>query len=147
MEILIIITYLILTIVVGFIAKNKGRSSIGFVFLALLLSPLIVMFVLLIIGDSDDLKQQRLSEYEFNKKESNFSSSTNQSSSDKKYENLAKIGELVKNGLMTPDEFEIEKKKILSSQGNTSPESKTSNLKEYLEEKKKQSSLNDRFKK
>lgn len=43
----IIISWLVLTFIVAFIAANRGRSGIGFFFLALVLSPLISLVILL----------------------------------------------------------------------------------------------------
>ena len=48
----IIIPWLVLSIIAGVIASNKGRSGFGFFLLAILLSPLIGIIAALIVGEN-----------------------------------------------------------------------------------------------
>jgi len=58
----IIITWIALSIVAGVIAENKGRSSVGFFFLSLVLSPLVgVIAALIAKTDEKKLNEDKIS--------------------------------------------------------------------------------------
>lgn len=52
--------WFVISIVVGAVASNKGRSGIGWFFISLLITPIISLIILLCIGDSDEKKEASL---------------------------------------------------------------------------------------
>jgi len=61
MDILLLIVWVFFSVVAGHIAAKKGLSEIGFIFLSLLLSPLIgILCALLAAKDNDTLNKKRL---------------------------------------------------------------------------------------
>ena len=55
----IIIPWLVLSIIAGVIASNKGRSGFGFFLLAVLLSPLIGILAALIAGENKNIVEEK----------------------------------------------------------------------------------------
>jgi hypothetical protein len=112
--IILIPVWIIFSLVVSSTAKRKGRDAIGYFFLSLFLSPLFAMLVLLISGDSDKKRIAKLKEDELIKKRMSVNEpSVETNFSNNKLENLERLGNLLEKGVITKDEFEIEKKKIL----------------------------------
>lgn len=58
---MIIISWIILSILVGILANKKNRSGIGYTFLSLLLSPFIGLLVVLILGESEKKTTEKIS--------------------------------------------------------------------------------------
>jgi len=118
MEYIIIIPiWLILCSLVASAAKKKGRDGTGYFILALLLSPLIGIIILLISGDSENKIIEKV------KKEEKIRADVRNEDSEKdgiilstssKYEDLEKLGGLLEKGIISKEEFEVEKKNILS---------------------------------
>jgi len=52
--------WILLSFIMIFLAKSKGRSGFAWFFISLLISPLIAVIILLVIGDSDDKKFEDL---------------------------------------------------------------------------------------
>jgi len=68
MEIIGIIIWLIFCIFIGAIAKNKGRSGIGFFFLSLFLTPLIGLIAVLVVKSNvDEIEAKKISSGVFKK--------------------------------------------------------------------------------
>jgi len=68
MEIIGIIIWLIFCIFIGAIAKNKGRSGIGFFFLSLFLTPLIGLIAVLVVKSNvDEIEARKISSGAFKK--------------------------------------------------------------------------------
>jgi len=112
----IIIVWLISCYLISLLAKKKGRDAIGFFILSILISPLLTLIVLLIAGDSDEKRQEKVIEQEIIKTKISASSNSEFKTNTKsnKYDDLEKLGRLFKDGIISKDEFEIEKKKIFS---------------------------------
>ena len=55
----IIVLWLFLSLIAGYIAANKGRSGAGFFLLSLFLSPLIGIIVALVISSNDNRQQHK----------------------------------------------------------------------------------------
>ncbi len=68
MEFFFIIAWLVLAIFCGVYASNKGRSGVGFFFLALLLSPLVGFLVALAVSPNTNEIEQKSIETGDNKK-------------------------------------------------------------------------------
>ena len=60
----ILIAFLLIGLVPAFIAKNKGRSFMGWYVISILLSPLIGLIAILCLGESDEMRKQRIIEEE-----------------------------------------------------------------------------------
>ena len=130
MEIIIIALaiyiFLCYILVVPF-AKKKGRDGKAYFFLAFITSPIFALIILLIVGDSDTIRIEKVKQEEevraTIRKESDISFNTVTSSSER-YASLEKLGTLLEKGFISKDEFEDEKQKILSDnhvRNNTEP--------------------------
>ncbi|MEZ9862479.1 hypothetical protein [Vibrio breoganii] len=63
-----IILWVILSIVVGFIASGRGRSGFGYFFLSLIITPLLTLVILLVIGTNEKkIEEDQLSSGTFKK--------------------------------------------------------------------------------
>ena len=51
MEMLIVSTWVIVSLIVAVVANGKGRSGVGFFFLSLITSPIIALIILLVVGE------------------------------------------------------------------------------------------------
>ena len=123
MYILVLLIWILFSFLIASLASKKGRSGIAFFFLALLTSPILSLIILGVAGDSSHLIRKR--ENEQRAKEDRRRASTkrqeiieeeNSSNSSSVYENLGKIGDLLEKGVLTKDEFDLEKQKILGQQ-------------------------------
>ncbi|PIB13133.1 zinc ribbon domain-containing protein [Vibrio rotiferianus] len=56
---LVIILWLIFSVIVGSVAKSKGRSGLGFFFASLILSPLIGLIIVLVIQPNNTNVERR----------------------------------------------------------------------------------------
>ncbi|MEO8762184.1 MAG: SHOCT domain-containing protein [Bacteroidia bacterium] len=116
--VIVIAVWVIFCFLVASMAKKRGRDQADYVFLAILLSPLIAMIVLLIQGESDAKRLEKIKEEEevriSVKSPNTISAPVTAISSLAKYESLEKLGNLLEKGIITKEEFDIEKKNILS---------------------------------
>ena len=90
-----ILTWFILAILVGVYASNKGKSFLGYFFIAALLSPLVGFIIVFVSKDNTAKEQPIIIEKE--------------SVSDE----LLKLNELKEKGILTEAEFNEQKKKLL----------------------------------
>tara|TARA_B110000240_G_scaffold174295_1_gene200671 strand:- start:34 stop:315 length:282 start_codon:yes stop_codon:yes gene_type:complete len=90
-----ILTWFILAILVGVYASNKGKSFLGYFFIAALLSPLVGFIIVFVSKDSTAKEQPIIIEKE--------------SVSDE----LLKLNELKEKGILSEEEFNEQKKKLL----------------------------------
>src|ERR1035437_5338319 len=110
--ILLIVFVFPLSLLIGYLAMKKGRSYFGYFILSFFFSPLVGFLVLIIVGDSDELIRKKNEDQFSRNYYSNQTPTINIISNDKKYESIEKLGNLLKNGLISNEEFETEKKKI-----------------------------------
>jgi len=90
-----ILTWFILAILVGVYASNKGKSFLGYFFIAALLSPLVGFIIVFVSKDKTAKEQSIIIEKE--------------SVSDE----LLKLNELKEKGILSEEEFNEQKKKLL----------------------------------
>jgi len=154
MIVLIVILWIIFSIGIGMLAFMKDRNVLGFVLLSIFVSPLIALIILLILGDSDELIESQKNEtFKSSGKVSSSVINTSKISDENKYENLDKLGKLFKDGLLTQEEFDKEKQKILNLTEVSSPQinietfeegglsyQKTKRINEYIEKYKQDKS-------
>lgn len=58
--VLVVIIWIVLSILIGMMANNYGRNVVGFVLIAVLLSPLIAFIILLVVGKTEEKKAQEM---------------------------------------------------------------------------------------
>jgi len=97
MEILIV--WFIFCIIVGAIASNRGRSGIGWFFLAFLISPIISLILVLILSPLKSVQGQI-------KEPSDIA------------EEISKLHDLKTKGILTEEEFNNQKSKLLNFTSN-----------------------------
>ena len=90
-----ILTWFILAILVGVYASNKGKSFLGYFFIATLLSPIVGFIIVFVSKDNTAKEQPIIIEKE--------------SVSDE----LLKLNELKEKGILSEEEFNEQKKKLL----------------------------------
>lgn len=134
MEYIILIPiWLILCFLVSSLAKKKGRNGTEYFILAFIFSPLLALFFLLIAGDSDKKRLERVKQEEeirTNIRTADTGKDINTISTSHKYENLEKLGGLLEKGIISKEEFEKEKNNILSNNiSNTKTVEKLENKK------------------
>ena len=115
--IFIILIWLVFCYIASSVASKNGRDSTGYFLLALFTSPLLTLLILLIIGDSDQKRFDQVKQVE--KIKSNIRNDETLKKSipnliSNKYENLEKLGNLLEKGVLSKEEFEKEKKMVLS---------------------------------
>ncbi|MCC5931055.1 MAG: SHOCT domain-containing protein [Cyclobacteriaceae bacterium] len=113
-----ILVWIVLCILVSSAAKRKGRDEISYFILSFLLSPLIAFLILLIAGDSESKKNEMINKNILIKKSENISQMNIDYNSSSTLESINKLGKLLDKGYITKEEFEIEKRKLLSTKSN-----------------------------
>ena len=105
-----IIGWIVLSVLCGIYASNKGKSFFGYFILAILLSPLIGFVAAMIAKDeSKSLKSNTISDED---------SQVNQKSNISVSDEIIKLNELKEKGILTEEEFNEQKKKLLKQQIN-----------------------------
>jgi hypothetical protein len=114
----VLAVWVIFCFIVASMAKKRGRDQTGYVLLAIFFSPLIAIIILLISGESDEKRLEKVKEEEeirySVKSQDVVAAPVTTISSTTKYESLEKLGTLLEKGIITKEEFEAEKKTILS---------------------------------
>ena len=59
---LVVILWIVFSILIGMMANNYGRNVVGFVLIAVLLSPLIAFIILLVVGKTENKKEEEMEE-------------------------------------------------------------------------------------
>ena len=122
--------WFVLAIVVGAIAKTRGRSGFGFFLLALVMSPLVAFAILLALSNkSDEARQENLRREEHERHMESIkilaaANSLNEAASSKPQgsssisiaEELEKLAALRDRGILTDEEFIQQKSLILDRQ-------------------------------
>lgn len=94
------------------VAKSQGRDSVGYFFMAFLFSPILMLIILFVVGGSKSEKQTNNRVEDYLEKKQNIKKENNDGFN--KYDQLEKLGALLKQGVLSEDEFKFEKEKILS---------------------------------
>lgn len=135
MEFILFIVYIALSFVVLSVANGKGRSGCGWFFLSLLISPIIVLIILAVIGDTEEKRRETLqadieTTEEIKKKISEKVSATPTATSarDKAIEELKRSKELLDLNVITKEEYDAKKAELLpllTSRSDVAAESKS----------------------
>jgi len=57
------VIFFVFSIVVGVVASKRGRFGFGYFLLSLILTPFIVLFIILVLGETDDVRIKRENNY------------------------------------------------------------------------------------
>lgn len=125
----IVISWVIICLIVGWVAKNKGRDAFTYFFIAIFLSPLFALIILAISGDSDEKKVNDVIIQNEVLREFDNEKVQNEKSNLEKYESLEKLGSLLEKMIITKEEFEEEKRLILG--GNVNSNNSEDSIDEY----------------
>lgn len=106
--IVLVATWLALCVLVGKYAAKKGRSWGLFTLIAVITSPVLALIIALLVEDKSDSAQERLAV---------------QGSSDD-LDRLKQLGELRTSGVLTDEEFAIEKARVLAQTKIAAPPKK-----------------------
>lgn len=107
----IVITWIILSFVVGAIGSSRTIGFGGAFFASLFLSPVIGFILVLTSKDKEDIDNQKKQEEVLSKIENN----TQKVGASNITDELKKLKELLDEGVLTTEEFEMQKKKLLSN--------------------------------
>ena len=116
MEIIIIFFWVVFCILVASYANSKGRSGLAYFLLAVILSPLIAFIILAAAGDSNEKVKREFVELQKISEENKVEKKSDENQGIKfieKYESLEKLGGLLEKGLITKEEFDKEKQKLM----------------------------------
>jgi len=111
----ILFAWIIFSVIVGAIGSNRQIGFFGAFFLSLILSPVIGLIITLVSKDKDDEEyKQKLLDTQKKQQEtlSNLETNVNKRSLS---EELEKIKKMKEEGLLSDEEFQRAKEKILSS--------------------------------
>jgi len=105
-----VLGWIILSFIMVFLAKSKGRSGFAWFFISILISPIIAFFILLAVGDSDDKKFEDLQ----NQKEMLEEIDKSQKNkTDQAIEELNRYKNLLELGVITQKEFDEKKAELM----------------------------------
>lgn len=116
------------SVIVGFVADAKGRSGIGYGLLSVLLSPILVLILVLVMPDLAKAKQaeaerqkqdERRAEEQKREHEKQLEALRalkTEPPTGSTADELAKLAGLLKDGVLTQDEFEQQKRRLLQVQ-------------------------------
>lgn len=118
-----VVLWFLFSYAVSSMAKGRGRDSGLYFIVGILISPLLALIILLVKGDTPiqntaEIKTEQKDSYLelLEKRIENQVDENILLPNDLKYENLEKIGRLLEKGILTKEEFEIEKHLILKGE-------------------------------
>jgi hypothetical protein len=114
-----LVGWLLLAAAVGWVASNRGRSGIGYFFLSLVLSPLIGLIAVLVQKDLQSDAQQTASAEEEQRREhqrriEEIRALQPVATGPSKADEIEKLAKLRDGGLLTDEEFQTQKRIVLS---------------------------------
>jgi hypothetical protein len=102
MEIIVIL--IVLSFIVGRVASQKGRSFFGYFVLSLFASPLLPLLILIVLGDKKKNTINTIDKEIEKRKSSSKADNINK---------LIELSKLYEKGLLSKDEFEAQKAKLI----------------------------------
>jgi len=106
-----VLGWLLLSFIMAFLAKSKGRSGFAWFFISILISPLIAVIILLVIGDSEEKKDADLNQVlDAVGDRMEISAKTEQ---EKAIESLQKYKSLLELGAISQEEFDNKKAELM----------------------------------
>jgi hypothetical protein len=115
--------WIIISIVVGAVAKSRGRSGIGFFFFALVLSPILALIVLLLIRNYAEETRQWERERQMKSTPPIPMPSHTFQSDETRLVQLERLAVLWKSGALSDEEFKTQKEALLGGASQSTTES------------------------
>lgn len=129
--VLLIFVWILLSVALGALASSRGRSGIGFFFLSAFFSPILGLIVVLVLKDEKEAEaaeRRRVEDQRLNlaaikaisgkPDEADGSRAAPVSSI---ADELAKLAELKDKGVLTQEEFDVQKRRLLSQSHISKP--------------------------
>ena len=114
----IVLGWLVLSAIVAVLALRRGRSGSGFLILSLLLSPLIGFLVMLVSRDlAREAREAEVREMESMRQAQLMQAVSSQAVASSVADEIAKLKKLADEGVLTAEQFEQQKHRLL--QGTT----------------------------